>query len=398
MFRHFRKHEMTQAPLDVRVFEEVLERGIHEERLALARQLSAFVADPATMRGEREAVEPVLLALARDPLPEVRAALAEGLIDARPLSPDLVFTIAADDPAIALPFIARARAIDGARQLAVFKGADAARRIALAGRSDAAPELIAAIAGEGQREVVAALLRNAHVRLNAGDLKMMFARFNKDQDVVELLLARDELPVEVRLAHVRLSTHRLRVAGEKDNALAAAQIAAAAQQAEEKALVAVLYATHDPEELRRALIFLAQKRALTPAVVFHAACRGHAGVLAQTLTLLAGHGPRRAQKVLRGRGLLGFKHLYANSELPEDLFPLAEAVLATARDLGMDECGRAKADAAAFGRKVLAHLMTTHAHLPMAEKAHMVRLLARFTDSDVRKLAERLGDEMSLAA
>ena len=398
MFKRSRKRLVTGAPLDIGVFEEVLKRGIHEERLALARQLSAFAADPATPRGDREAVEPVLLSLSRDALPEVRAALAEGLIEARPLGADLVLTIAADEPAIALPFIAGARAIGGARQLAIFKGADTARRVALAGRPDAAPQLAAAIAGEGQREVAAALLRNAHVRLDERLLKMMFARFNKDPEVVKLLLARDDLPVEVRLAHVRLATHRLRVAGEKDNALAAAQVAAAAQQAEEKALVAVLNATHGAGELRRALIFLAEKGALTPAVVFHAACRGHAGVLAHTLTLLAGFGRRRADKVLRGRGLFGLKHLYANSELPEDLFPLAQAVLATARELGMDACGRAKADAAAFGRKVLAHLMTAHAHLPMAEKAHLVRLLARFTDSDVRKLAEKLSDEMSLAA
>jgi uncharacterized protein (DUF2336 family) len=110
-------------------------------------ELAAFLADPATPEVERRAVVPAVLKLAGFPDEGLRRELAARLSQASALHADIVFTLAAAEDEIALPFLAATRALDAWRMLAILQVGDTARRIMLANRRDIHPEAVAAIAG-----------------------------------------------------------------------------------------------------------------------------------------------------------------------------------------------------------------------------------------------------------
>jgi uncharacterized protein (DUF2336 family) len=102
-------------------------------------ELAAFVADPATPEVERRAVVPAVLKLTGFPDTELRRELAARLSQATALHADIVFSLAAADDEIALPFLAATPALDAWRMLAILQVGDTARQVTLANRRDIHP-------------------------------------------------------------------------------------------------------------------------------------------------------------------------------------------------------------------------------------------------------------------
>src|SRR5690606_11770582 len=109
--------------------DKVIEAGDIAARTHLAKQLAAFVADPANSPEEREMVVPPILRLSVDPVADVRRELANGLKPVGELNADILFTVVADDDAIALPFLAECAGLDPWRMLAILQVGDISRQL-----------------------------------------------------------------------------------------------------------------------------------------------------------------------------------------------------------------------------------------------------------------------------
>ena len=131
--------------LDNSVFLQVIEKGDLSDRMRLAEQLAGFLANESEPREERALVVPAAMQLMADPEFEVRATLAQGLIDTPDLDADLLFAIIADEDDIALPFLAATPALDTVRMLAVLAAGDMARQAIIALRPDLPAPVIDAI-------------------------------------------------------------------------------------------------------------------------------------------------------------------------------------------------------------------------------------------------------------
>ncbi len=383
-----------ETGLDVTVFEAVLDCGQSEARMALARQLASLLTDPDTPKLEKEQVVPVLLKLATDLDRNVRVVLADELSVCDALHQDMIFAIIADEDDIALPFLSTTPALNAWHMQAILRVGDDGRQRAVAARPDVSPEAVIFIVRAGGEAAVAALLQNSKVRLKPSDLSQIYARLQNVGVVVDLLLARADLPLEIRITQAKRSAVRMRQMMAERGWMPANDASDLVADAEEGAVLQVLsQAKHG--ERANAMNFLSSQNSLTPSLIIRAACLGEMEVLAATLGHLSGQPQERVHGLLLARGAVGVRSMLNRSMLPTGCHAIISAacdVAAQARDEDV------KLDADNFGRRLLETLMLQFGALVPRDQAKLMDYVGRFADDKVRKIARKLKSDMLRAA
>ena len=385
--------ESTQG-LDVTVLEAVLECGKPEARLALARQLAAFLADPDTPAIELEQVVPVVLKMTTDQDNSVRRVLAEELVTIPKLPQDLIFSILADENDIAIPFLNKTRALNAWHMLAILKVGDEVRQAAVARRADLTPEACAYVIKSGTAAAAVALLDNAAAKLCADDMHKLFARLGQAGEVVEKLLARPDLPIDLRISQAKRAAVRMRQMLAERGWLPANDAADIVADAEEGAILQLL-AEAKQAERTAAFSYLVTQSMLTPSLIMRASCLGQTGVVAAALAHLTGTTPGRVFDVAQSKGATGLRPLVNRSGLPVTCLSVLAAAFevhhgakAEGVDLGSEQ----------FGRRLLEVLMVRFGGMSAKDQARLIDYVGRFADDQVRKIARKLRSDMLRAA
>lgn len=384
----------SESGLDVSVLEAVLVCGQTEARMALARQLAALLADPDGSRLEREQVIPVLLKITTDQDSQVRRVLACELVTIENLHADLIFSVVADEDAIALPFLLKTPALNGWHMQAILRVGDDGRQAAIARRKDVTPEAVAYIVKSGTAAAVCALLGNSTVKLKAADCREIYQRLSKAGDVVERLLARTDLPLDIRILQAKRAAVRMRQLMAERAWLPANDASELVADAEEMAILQVL-AQASAAERKAAMAFLATQNMLTPSLIVRAACLGEMNIVAAALSHLTGQTAARIHELIATRGASGIKSLVSRSGLPipcHGLLAAASEVENDARQEGVS------LDADAFGRRLLETLMMQYGAMSLKDQAKHIEFVGRFGDNKVRKIARKLKADMLRAA
>ncbi len=379
----------ASPPLDVAFLARMAAQGDEETRLRLAAQVAELLAGgAAATREECEAVLPVALRLAMDARREVREALARGLEEAASLPAELVFAIAGDDDEVALPFLRRARCLDTAMQEEVCRATDAPRRRVLCMRPDVAPGVMEMVVARGEREAVLSMLRNGEAALWPALARRLYVRFRNDEEVIRALLARGDLPLEVRLAHVEITHGRAATAMAGEEWEEARRAATTGADMEEQGYADVLCRAANARELEVALAFLARRGRLTAAVLMRAAVAGHVFVLARALMFLGRLRPARVEKAFGAQGSLAHaRTLLVRAGLPGGAHALVLAIILAARGEGAAAM-RPGARLSRMPARILRSIAETDA-LSVAEKMQAANMLARFADAQTARLAAR---------
>jgi uncharacterized protein (DUF2336 family) len=384
----------SEAGLDVTVLEAVLECGQSEARQALARQLSALIADPETSSVEKEQVIPVLMKLSTDLDRRVREVLAEELSTVENLHQDLIFSVIADEDAIALPFLATTPALNSWHMQAILRVGDDGRQKTVATRPDISADAVSFIVRAGSAVAVATLLRNKKAQLNGHDLHQIFARLGQSGDVVDMLLARADLPLDIRITQAKRAAVRMRQMMAERGWMPANDANDLVADAEEGAVLQVLkQATAD--ERANGIQFLAGQNMLTPSLIVRAACLGEMEVVAAALGHLAGQQQERVHGLMKTRGGVGIRSILNRSMLPSG----CHAIITAAADVAMqmqDEDVQLEADN--FGRRLLEVLMLQFGATGPRDQAKLMDYVGRFADEKVRKIARKLKSDMLRAA
>ena len=255
----------TSTTLDVSVFDTVIETGSVSDRCQLAAELSQFMVDDGTPESERRAIVPCLVKLASDPIPEVRAVLAEALAGVPDLHPDVVFTIVASEDDYALPFLAATPSLDSWRMAAILQVGDQARQITIARRADVCDDAIDEILRKCDAEVVCALLDNRLADLTYDHCRSIYSKLGREPAIMERLINRADLPVDIRIMQARQASRRiLRLVTDRGwlNPGDADEVIGDAADA----TVLDLIAAADDGDLTDAIGFMAGKNLLTPAL------------------------------------------------------------------------------------------------------------------------------------
>lgn len=382
------------AGLDTAVFDAVIETGDPTACRRLAVELADFLADPASPEVERRAVVPAVLKLAGFPDKGLRRELAARLGQCATLHADIVFTLAAAEDEIALPFLAATPALDAWRMLAILQVGDAARQITLARRGDIHPEAVTAIAGRGCSGAVAALLDNPACRPRPSDYRRIYERFVDDAEIVERLLERPDLPPELRILHARQAAARVEELLATRGWMAPGDAEAFLAEAEETAILRILE-TSEPRHLDRLMAFLSSKDMLHASLILRAACRGRMGLVEQAVAWLSSVPRKRVHALMAGQGSMALKAVFGAAGLPMTSFPVFRAAVEAWRRTGPSAVTMTPEE---FGRHVVESLMTGFPDMPGSERAAQLELVSRFTEGRTRELAHRLRDKVAEAA
>lgn len=379
------------SALDVSVFDAVIERGGPEARRLLAQQFGQLLSNPDTPKAEREAVVPSVLKLAVDPVIEVRRTLVDGLKHARDLNPDVFFSVVADQDDIALPFLASSPSLDPWKMLSILKVGDLARQVQVALRPDITPQAIEAVCERCDVAVCIALFQNEGLALSERNFHILYKRFGQVPEVVEALLARPDLPLEIRLTQTRRASNRIHQLMAERGWVAANDAAELVVDAEETAVLKVLcHAT--VHELQNVIGFLTSKNMLTPSLIMRAACLGEMLIVERALAHLADMPPARAQ-ILMYRN--GFKSLYTKSGLPQTCYWLLKAATDVEAEVREEQV---QVGRESFGRRLIEILMTRYENLGPSECAKNLEYISRYGEERVRIIARRLKSDMLRAA
>jgi len=364
------------AALDVSIFEMVLEGGDVSARLRLVDELAQLAASPSAPQAERESIQPVLARLTHDPVWELRRFLAEKLVEAKELSDEVVFGIAGDDPEIALNFLARAKSLTEERMLALLRVGDPGRQMIVASRRDITVRVCAALAERGEVEAVEALLVNPACVLPPASAKLVFRRFTEVEPIVELLLARADLPAVIRALQANRARERLAVELYSNGWIAVNRAEELLNESEELALAAIASGAADHERAELA-IFLIQRRALNSSLLLRLAARGEAAFIRAALAQLG-----------RGRAKQSPSKLVGRAGLPE--------VCGLVLRLALEASDEGHGPGEAFGLKIIERLALSGEEISNPLRARALAVLMEAGSDTTRRVAEAIRARLGL--
>ncbi len=385
--------EPTIKTLNTSIFDRILENGSVAEKKTLVRQLGRLACDMETSALERRAIIPTLLALAGDPVKDVRVLLAEFLVDCQQLHPDILFSIVADDEDISLPFLAGTPALDRLRALAILKVGDKARQLVLAGRADLSEDEISFIADECDSEVCVVLLDNDEIEVDVADYRRLYVRFRQVPEVIEQLLQRNDLPLEVRILQAKKASSNVQRLMAERGWIPANDAEKIIIDAEETTLLRILSKARETE-IDGLIPFLAKKSLLTPSIILRAACAGDMRVVSRALSYLSSTPLKKVERLIADRAVVGLKGIYNKSGLPKNCFHIVRAAVDVAGDVRQAPTGARRLR---FGPAMIECLMTRYNSISAQEKSVLLEIIAQLSDDSTRNLARQLAGQLEAA-
>jgi uncharacterized protein (DUF2336 family) len=389
---------MTAKPmmigLDTAFLGQVIAEGGTEARKLLAVQVSALLRDPETPLLEREQVVPIITKLAADKEVEVRKVLSEELRDVPRLAPDIVFTMVAEEDELSLEFLRNAASLDSLRMLAILQVGGESRQHAIAGRPDLSPEVQSWLAQKGQHRAVLALLDNQMIALKEVDFRKLYARFSDDADIINALLHRIDLPMDIRVTQAR------RVAGRMKQYVAEFPWAETANtfdtidEAEDNTFLDILEPL-DEAQSQNLSEFLAGKNLITPALILRAACTGRMLAVEHLLQYLCGYTRQRVRDMMYVRQGNVLRSALAKTGLPENCVGVLQ-VACSLYSQNQEDGLTLPQDR--FGRKLLEALMLLGYQQSLQLRQQQVDFVARYANPAVRGIARKLKSNLARAA
>ena len=363
-------------------------------RARLAVQLSTFVRAEDTSDADREQVHPILLKLCVDPVKDVRRALVAGLLEYDKLHADVVFSIIADDDEIALPFLATTPALNHWHMVAILRVGDEKRQQVMLMRSDLSAEALNYAVKSSPVGVCLALFSNPAIKLTQDHYQTLYERFSQSSEVVELLLSRADLPLDLRIVQAKRAANRMRQLMSERGWVAVDDATDLVEDAEETAILRILVEA-GPQELARAIPFLVSKNMLTPSIIVRSASLGELRVVQWALAHLSGVNLARANEMMFGRSFGGVKSLASKAGLPATCVGIIQAACDVVKDAQEAEISL---DPESFGRRLIEVLMTRYESMTPIDRTKNLELIGRYGEDKVRRIATRLRADLSRAA
>ncbi len=376
------------------IFDRVLDGGSFEEKRNLTEQLGLLACDMESARVERDAIVPTLLRLAVDPIKGIRSLLASILVHAVELHPDLVFSIIADDEDISLPFLAETPALDRLRTLAVLKVGDKARQLVLASREGLADEAIKYIVENCDSEVCSALLDNEKIEVNTQNYRRLYVRFRDVPEIIEQLLDRHDLPLEVRILQAKRASNNVHKLMAERGWIPANDAEEIIVDAEETTLLKILSSAKQ-NELDGLIPFLSSKNLLTPSLILRAALSNKLAIVSRAIAYLSSTPMVKLERMFADNAVMAIKSSYNKAGLPKSCFHIIRAALDASNELKEVPDRLAKQQ---FGPRLVEYLMTRYSSVSAQDKSMLLEIVGRLSDDNTRALARRLAEQFKLAA
>ncbi|KMO39251.1 DUF2336 domain-containing protein [Methylobacterium aquaticum] len=353
-----------------------------EAASSLARAYLYAKLDPAA----RWEAKTAITALLDDPSPLVRRALAEAFANAADAPRTLVVALAQDQQEIAGLVLARSPVLSDADLVDCAAVGDEAGRIAIAARPTLSAMLCGALAEIAGAAALRALAANPGAEITRGSLLRMVERHGDDASLREALLARADLPIDVRQAVTARLASTLSAFVSGCGWLSRERSERVTREARERATLGLAEGS-DRTDLRRLVAHLRAAGQLTAGLILRAMLSGRMAFTEAALSELSGLTAERVAGLLHDPRGSGMAALYRRAGLPPALEPAFAAAMSAWRE---EESGLSESSAAGLSRRMIERAVTACERLPFADTHAIVALLNRFDAEAARDEARVL--------
>lgn len=348
--------------------------------------------------GEEEAWEArtALIGLLDDPARQVRMAMAVACAACPSAPRTLIVALASDHADIAAIVLARSPVLSDADLVdGVAIGCETVRT-AIAGRDRLSYAVAGALAELGEAPSLVALAANHEAEVTTGSLMRMVARHGDAASLREALLARPDLPLEVRQAVSARLAESLAAFAVASGWLTPVRSARASREARERATLA-FSAEAQPADLARLVTHLRRQGELNAGLMLRAILSGRMAFVEAALSDLTGLSGNRIAGLMLDSSGAGFTALHRRAGLPEALLPAFAGALSAWREAVR---GRSDISEAALSRRMIERALTACETMPFSEAASIMALLSRYeaeaAREEARLVAKAIG-EVALA-
>lgn len=374
----------------VRQFLQWVRRAPPGERAEATSALARAYLHSDLSPDDRAAAEGAMIMLLDDPSPLVRRALAEVFASSRKAPRVIVHALAADQPDIARPLLARSPLLLEQDLVDLIATSQPEAQMVIAGRAMLPRSLAAAIAEVGSAEACLTLVENPDADIAPFSIDRIVERFGHLAAIRESLLGRDDLPMAVRQALLSKLSQTLAgfVAARKWMGPEHAEYAA--REACEKTTVA-LAAEIPYEEVSALVQHLRQSGQLTAGMILRALLSGNVVLFEEALAELSGVAIERLTSYIHDRNISGFAALYCKAGLPDVAYPaFREAIAAMREGMLVGEHG----GVARLKRRMVERVLEACAQERGRDLASLLALLRRFAVEAAREEARMFCDDL----
>ena len=374
----------------VRQFLQWVRRAPPGERAEATSALARAYLHSDLSPDDRAAAEGAMIMLLDDPSPLVRRALAEVFASSLKAPRVIVHALAADQPDIARPLLARSPLLLEQDLVDLIATSQPEAQMVIAGRAMLSRFLAAAIAEVGSAEACLTLVENPDADIAPFSIDRIVERFGHLAAIRESLLGRDDLPMAVRQALLSKLSQTLAgfVAARKWMGPEHAEYAA--REACEKTTVA-LAAEIPYEEVSALVQHLRQSGQLTAGMILRALLSGNVVLFEEALAELSGVAIERLTSYIHDRNISGFAALYCKAGLPDVAYPaFREAIAAMREGMLVGEHG----GVARLKRRMVERVLEACAQERGRDLASLLALLRRFAVEAAREEARMFCDDL----
>jgi len=301
-----------------------------QTRAAAATALAqAYLVD--TIDLDRRSAETALTVLLDDPSILVRRAIAEVFSDQEGAPRHVVLALAIDHCDVSCPVLRRSPLLLDEELIDCAAVGGAGAQAAIAARARVSATVSEALAETGAREALIALALNEGADLRPSALRRIFERFGDYGETREALLARTDLPADLRVDIATGAAAALADFVASCDWMSSERAARTARECVERATVAIAAEGSDPGALAAHLRATGR---LTLALILRSLLSGERGLLQSTLCELSGLPPERVAGLVRNWRSPGFAALYEKANLPQPLFTAVRAALSAQDERG----------------------------------------------------------------
>ncbi|MFN8829103.1 MAG: DUF2336 domain-containing protein [Labrys sp. (in: a-proteobacteria)] len=361
---------------------------------ALARAYLFSDLDPA----DRAAAEAAMTVLLDDPAPAVREALAH-VLGPSPAAPlPIIHALSRDSGDIAAIVLAQSPVLTDNDLIEALVDGDWRAQVAVACRVGLSERVIDEIAALAGVDGCQALVENTDCPVIASAYTRILARHGDDASLRNAVLARQDLPLDVRQAAIATLSRTLAGFVADRGWLTSERAGRLSSDTRERMTVAMAVDADD-DGRQRLVSHLRSSGQLTVALILRALLSGDVDFVEVTLAELSGLPLERVSSLLAARHPSGFAALHKKAGLPASTLPAFRVALDTMHEQGFVY---SRAGQGHLSRRMVERVLTALADIDDAEVANLVSLLRRFVAEaardESRAIAEDIRKDVLLAA
>jgi uncharacterized protein (DUF2336 family) len=322
----------TQERLSIADVKRLLSGPKEDVRGEIAVKVAAQFRNVVLTPRERELAQEILGYLVHDVAASVRRALASALSDLADAPHDILLELAHDIDEVAQPILENSRILTDEDLVELVLSGSPSRQCTIAARPNLGAGACDAIAWAGDRSAVIVLVANEGTIVRPDILEKIVERYRDDEDVLDPMASRRDLPAVLVERLVTMVSKRLRDHLIERHNIDFATAALLEDQAREHALVEMI-AKSNPADIGRLVAQLSENGRLVPALLLRATCAGEMNFVETAFAFLTAVPLERATRLIHDVGALGFRAVYARAGMPELFYPAFRAAIDVLHEL-----------------------------------------------------------------